>query len=94
MELPKASSSLLCKRQGTILQDADVRRRATIPLLCCFRAQKDEEMAKLHSIVDLLKDELNALKKSTHNADQRPPLAPGTGQPTVKDSLPSIYCTW
>ena len=46
-------------------------------------------MAKLHSIVDLLKDELNALKKSTHNREQWPPLAPGTGQPTAKDSLPS-----
>ena len=55
---------------------------------CCFRAQKDDEVAKLHAIVDLLKDEINALKKTRLNDAEWPPLAPGAERP-MKDSQPT-----
>ena len=54
---------------------------------CCFRAQKDEEVAKLHDIVHLLKEELNALKKKSLNADW-PPLTPDADRPT-KNNQPA-----
>lgn len=54
---------------------------------CCFRAQKDEEVAKLHDIIDLLKDELNALKKKCPYGDW-PPLTPDADRPT-KDNQPA-----
>ena len=47
---------------------------------CCFRAQKDDEVAKLRNIVDLLTEELNALKKTSPNEDW--PLTPGADQST------------
>ena len=53
---------------------------------CSFRAQKDEEVVKLHDIVDLLREELNALKKSL-NVDW-PPLTPDADRPT-KNNQPA-----
>lgn len=47
---------------------------------CCFRAKKDEEVAKLLSTVDLLKEEINALKSKRMDDDQRPSPAPSAGQ--------------
>ena len=45
-------------------------------------------MAKLHDIVDLLKEELNALKKKSLNADW-PPLTPDADRPTKNNQLAS-----
>ena len=42
------------------------------PFLCfrCYRTKKDEEIAKLQSIVELLQDEISSLKKSKQNDGQ------------------------
>ena len=40
---------------------------------CCFRAQKDEQVAMLVSAVESLKEEINALK--TANSVERPSVA-------------------
>ena len=37
---------------------------------CCYRTKKDEEIAKLQSIVELLQDEISSLKKSKQNDGQ------------------------
>ena len=37
---------------------------------CCYRTKKDEEIAKLQSIVDLLQEEIRSLKKSKQNDGQ------------------------
>ena len=59
---------------------------------CCFRAQKDEEVAKLQGAVDLLMKEIKVLKASKQrNDDQCPSLvATSAGQPTEKKSFSSI----
>ena len=37
---------------------------------CCYRTKKDEEIAKLQSIVELLQEEISSLKKSKQNDGQ------------------------
>ena len=81
-KLSEASSSLLRERQRAILQSSDFGRPASFPL------QKDEEVAQLLKVVNLLKDELHAIKESKQDATKQsevwPPLATDAGQPTKK----------
>ena len=46
---------------------------------CCYRTKKDEEIAKLQSIVELLQDEISSLKKASRTT-VNPSLRSGTDQ--------------
>ena len=56
---------------------------------CCYRTKKDEEIAKLQSIVELLQDEISTLKRSKQNDDQWPSLTSGAGQQNSRPSTES-----
>ena len=52
---------------------------------CCFRAQKDEELAKLRSVVDILMNEIDALKSSHTKNVQWPKPTPSSREPVTTD---------
>ena len=56
---------------------------------CCYRMKKDEEIAKLQSIVGLLQDEISSLKRSKQDDVQWPSLTSGAGQPNSRPSAES-----
>ena len=58
---------------------------------CCFRAQKDEEIAKLRSVVDILKHEIDALKSSQTKNVQWPMPTPSSKEPVTTEG-PNNEC--
>lgn len=58
---------------------------------CCFRAQKDEEVAKLQSVVDILKNEIDALKLSQPKNVQWPLPTPNSKE-SVTTGSPANEC--
>ena len=85
-----SSALVVVKNTSTsILRQHLISHDAPQPFLCfcCLRAQKEDEVAKLSNIVDFLKEELNALKKTSPNADW-PLLTPDADRST-KDSQPT-----
>ena len=58
---------------------------------CCFWEQKDEEVAKLHSVVDILKNEIDALKLSQQRNVQWPLPTPNSKE-SVMTGRPANEC--
>ena len=51
---------------------------------CCFGVQKDEEVARLQSVVELLKNEIDSLKMPQLNVHW--PLLPPSSEQATKES--------
>ena len=66
---------------------------------CCYRMKKDEEIAKLQSIVGLLQDEISSLKRSKQDEVHWPSLRPAQVSqtavlpPNLVSQLLALYLT-